>query len=206
VTAPGAAPLAALLAHPVIAHLARSLAARPGTQLALEEPMRRAAVALILRAEGTSLELLMIKRAVYEGDPWSGQVALPGGRREEGDATLEQTAIRETREETAVDLAAHGRILGRLDELLPATPVLPRIAIAPYVAALAAASALVPSPEVDAAFWVPLDALRDPGAWTEVELQVRGARRSFPAFLYNEYVIWGLTERILRQFLERLGE
>ena len=199
-----AAPVETLLAHPLVARLARSLQERPGTQRPLDDPMRRAAVALILRDAG-ALEVLMIKRASYEGDPWSGHVALPGGRREPGDATLEATAIRETREETAVDLAAQGRILGRLDELLPATPTLPPIAIAPYVALLGADPAMTLSAEVDAAFWVPLDALRDAAAWTEVALVVRGVRRTFPAFLHGEHVIWGLTERILKQFLGRLS-
>ena len=199
-----AAPVEALLADPVVARLARSLRERPGTQRPLDDPMRRAAVALILRGEAGALEILMIKRASYEGDPWSGHVALPGGRREPGDATLEATAIRETREETALDLAAHGRIIGRLDELLPATPTLPPIAIAPYVALLGGAAPMTLSEEVDAAFWVSLAALMDRAAWTDVQLVVRGVRRTFPAFLHEGHVIWGLTERILEQFLGRL--
>ena len=76
-----AAPVEALLAHPVIARLERTLRERPGEQLVLSDPLRRAAVALILRDPGdASLEFLLIKRADYEGDPWSGHVALPGGR------------------------------------------------------------------------------------------------------------------------------
>jgi 8-oxo-dGTP pyrophosphatase MutT (NUDIX family) len=204
-----AADLEALLAHPALARLARSLSERPGAQLALSPPLRRAAVALIIRgaelpAARDGLEVLMIKRADYEGDPWSGHVALPGGRQEPGDASLEATAVRETREETAIDLTTHGRILGRLDELEPRTPVLPPIAIAPYVALLAPGAPMRLSEEVDAAFWVPLERLRDPAAWSDVQLEVRGVRRTFPAFLYEGYVIWGLTERILKQFLLRL--
>jgi hypothetical protein len=57
---------------------------------------------------------------------------------------------------------------------------------------------------VEAAFWVPLSALRDPAAWSDMQIEVRGMRRTFPAFLYQGYVVWGLTERILRQFLRRL--
>ena len=200
------ASLQRLAEHKVIVRLERSLRERPGAQLALMEPVKRAAVALIVRGDGERLEVLMIKRASYEGDPWSGHVALPGGRREPGDASLEATAIRETREETGVDLAEQGRIIGRLDELRPATPVLPQIFIAPYVALLGSDAPMTLSAEVDAAFWVPLSALQDRAAWSDVQLEVRGVRRTFPAFLHGDHVIWGLTERILQQFLTRLED
>lgn len=201
-----AAPLAAVLAHPVVARLQKALGDAPGAQLSLDDPLRRAAVALILRGAvgGDALEILMIKRADYAGDPWSGHVALPGGRQEPADASLEATAIRETHEETAIDLAADGRIIGRLDELQPSTPALPPIAIAPYVAVLGGDPPVRLSDEVEAAFWVPLAALRDPASWSNVQIEVRGMRRTFPAFLHGGYVVWGLTERILRQFLRRL--
>lgn len=194
-----------LLARPEIARLARSLQERPGKQLALDDPTRRAAVALIMREAERGPAILMIKRATFAGDPWSGHIALPGGRREPGDVSLEATAIRETREETGVDLAAHGKILGRLDELQPATPVLPQIAIAPYIALLAENATLTPSDEVSDAFWVPLGDVVDPANWRDVELDIRGARRVFPAFHHGEHVIWGLTERILKDFLARLA-
>jgi 8-oxo-dGTP pyrophosphatase MutT (NUDIX family) len=74
---------------------------------------RRAAVALLVRLDETRVpavpQLLMIKRATFEGDPWSGHIALPGGRREPADATLERTVVRETWEETAIDLERDGR-------------------------------------------------------------------------------------------------
>jgi 8-oxo-dGTP pyrophosphatase MutT (NUDIX family) len=76
-----------------------------------EEGVRKAAVALIFRlGENDVPELLFIKRAEYEGDPWSGQIAFPGGRAEERDGSLAETAIRETREETGIDLAREGMI------------------------------------------------------------------------------------------------
>jgi 8-oxo-dGTP pyrophosphatase MutT (NUDIX family) len=194
-----------ILGHAEVSRVARALAGRetPSAGVAGAEASRRlAAVALILRLDARdALEMLMIKRAVYAGDPWSGHVALPGGRREPADATLEETAIRETREETAVDLASRGRVLGALDALEPRTPVLPPIVIAPFVAVVEPDVRVVTSPEVERAFWVPLSALRDPAAAREVELEIRGAPRRVTSFLYEEHTIWGLTERILRQFL-----
>ena len=83
--------------------------------------------------------------------------------------------------------------------------MLPAIAVAPYVALLGGEAELTLSTEVDAAFWVPLSALEERQAWSDVELQLRGERRTFPAFLHRGYVIWGLTERILTQFRSRLA-
>ena len=98
--------LAAILSHPAIAKLRTSLGARRALEAEVEADVRKAAVALIFRAGADgSPELLFIKRAEYAGDPWSGQIAFPGGREESGDASLQETATRETREETGIDLA-----------------------------------------------------------------------------------------------------
>jgi 8-oxo-dGTP pyrophosphatase MutT (NUDIX family) len=197
-----------VLARPEVLHLAELLVRRPGARVEYpaDAAARRAAVALILRlGAGGALELLMIKRAVYAGDPWSGHVALPGGRHEPGDVSLAETAIRETREETAVDLATRGRLLGTLDDLEPRTPVLPPIVITPFVAVVEPDVHIVTSPEVARAFWVPVAALRNPDASREVELMVRGTPRRVMSFGYGEHTIWGLTERILRQFLTLTG-
>lgn len=163
---------------------------------------RRAAVALILRtSEHGFLELLMIKRAVYAGDPWSGHIALPGGREEPGDGSLEDTAIRETLEETALDLIADGLLFGRLDDLGPRSAPLPPISITPFLFAYGGPGIVTPSPEVAEAFWVPVDALRDPRASREIELELTGGPRRVTSFEHEGHIIWGLTEQILRQFL-----
>jgi len=166
---------------------------------------RPAAVALIL-IERTGLEALFIKRAARTGDPWSGQVAFPGGRHEPADADLRVTAIRETREETGVDLSG-AEPLGVLDDLYPRTPTLPPVRVRPYVFALHGASParLTTSDEVDRAFWVPLSRLSEPAVRREVKLLLRGEERVFPAYDLGEDVIWGMTERILTPFLELIG-
>jgi 8-oxo-dGTP pyrophosphatase MutT (NUDIX family) len=168
--------------------------------------VRDAAVAVIFRVSAAdALELLMIERASYEGDPWSGHIAFPGGRAEPGDATLLATAVRETREELGVDLAADARILGALARVSPSTPRLPPIAIAPFVALLARDVALVPSEEVAGAFWVPLAVLQAADISRDVEIPVGGALRTVRAFVHGRYTIWGLTERIIRDLLSRLA-
>lgn len=193
-----------VLQHREISRLSGTLAARKATTVECrpdEHPIY-AAVAVVLRpGESGALELLMIKRADYEGDPWSGHVALPGGRREPDDTSLERAAVRETWEETAIDIDRDGAVLGALDEVSPRTPTVRRVIVRPYVAAVAPGVAVVTSPEVAAAFWVPLAALRETAAWITAEVVAHGQSLTVPAFAHGEYVVWGLTERILRAFL-----
>jgi 8-oxo-dGTP pyrophosphatase MutT (NUDIX family) len=200
-------PLDQLLAHPDIARLARRLAARSGRALELEAGYRYAAIALALRAASTGEpELLMIKRAEAEHDPWSGHVACPGGRMEPTDRDLEHTAIRETWEETGVDLGRDGRILGTLDDISPRTPTLPRLIIRPFVAVVKADVEITQSAEVAEVFWVPLFAIRQTTAWGRAMVRIRGVGdREEDVFQHGEYTVWGLTHRALNQFLELLG-
>lgn len=197
-----------VLQHREIARLADSLAARTPVTVECEpdEHPLHAAVALVLRpGESGELELLMIKRADFEGDPWSGHVALPGGRREPDDMSLERTVVRETWEETAIDIDRDGAVIGALDEVSPRTPTVRRVIVRPFVAAVAADVAVVESPEVAAAFWVPLSSLRETAAWITAEVVAQGRPLSVSAFAHGEYVVWGLTERILRAFLAIVG-
>jgi 8-oxo-dGTP pyrophosphatase MutT (NUDIX family) len=198
-------PLRDVLAHPDVQRLARALSSRAATRLDEVEDVRRAAVALLVRLGDTSsLELLLIKRADYASDPWSGHVALPGGRQEPTDPSLLDTAIRETREEIGVDIAEHGVLLGVLDELGPSSPRLPPLSILPHVAVVERSLPLTLSPEVASAFWVPLETLRHPTASREVDLDLATGVMRVSSLSYKEHVIWGLTERILRQFFALL--
>jgi len=193
--------------HPNVARLIRSLAQHPPVVVEPEPEMRLAAILLALRARADGEpELLMIKRADAEGDPWSGHIACPGGRMEPGDHDLAVTAVRETLEETGVDVARDGRLLGHLDDISPRTPVLPPIVIRPYVALVRAGVEIVPSREVAAAFWVPVSALRERTAWGIGSVSIGGAMREVSVFQHGEYTVWGLTERVLRQFLAFIGE
>jgi 8-oxo-dGTP pyrophosphatase MutT (NUDIX family) len=162
---------------------------------------RPAAVALVLLEGPQGLELILIKRAERGDDPWSGQIALPGGRYEVGDRDLEATAVRETSEETGVDLSGAER-LGALDDLYPRTSLLPPVVVRPFVFALTCRAALVPSDEVQRAFWLPLGRLSDPGVRREITVKVRGGTHTLPAYLVDDDLIWGMTERILTPFVD----
>lgn len=191
-------------AHPVFRLLAADLRARPGLTETDEGDPARAAVAIVLRA-GRSLEILLIQRAEREGDPWSGQIALPGGRRSTEDPTLQDTALRETLEETGVDLAEHGLVLGTLDELRPRTPVLPPIIVTPFVAIAPADLPIVTSDELADAFWAPWSTFADPARIDERTVNVRGASWNVPSYAVGERVVWGMTERMLRQLADRIS-
>ena len=193
--------------HEHVARLIRSLADHPPTVVDPEPQMRLAAILLALRARSDGEpELLMIKRAEAEGDPWSGHIACPGGRMEPGDQDLAVTAVRETLEETGVDIARDGRLLGHLDDLSPRTPSLPPMVIRPYVALVRAGVEIVPSREVAAAFWVPVTALREQTSWGVGSVSIGGSQREVAIFQHGEYTVWGLTERVLRQFLAYIEE
>ena len=173
-------------------------------QVADAPDARPAAVALVLLEGEQGLEILLIRRAERADDPWSGQIALPGGRYDGGDRDLEATAIRETREETGVDLSGAER-LGVLDDLYPRTPALPPVVVRPFVFALARRSPLVPSDEVQRAFWLPLGRLSEPGVRREVTLTLRDAVRVLPAYVVDDEMIWGMTERIVTPFVDLIS-
>jgi 8-oxo-dGTP pyrophosphatase MutT (NUDIX family) len=194
-------------ADATLTRLARALTPASAVSPAPVSDVRDAAVAAIFRtAPSDALELLMIERASYAGDPWSGHIAFPGGRREPRDATLLDTAIRETREETGVDIAASGRVLGALDRVNPISTVLPQLSIAPFVAHLTHAVPLALSDEVAGAFWVPLSAFQGAEVSRQVDVTLsNGTTRIVRAFVHERYTIWGLTERIIRDLLSRLA-
>jgi 8-oxo-dGTP pyrophosphatase MutT (NUDIX family) len=171
-----------------------------------EADFLQAAVALVVRG-CEPLEVLLIKRAHREGDPWSGHMAFPGGRRDPTDPSLLHAAVRETAEETGLDLDALGVHLGRLEVVRPASPQLPRMSITPHVFGVPADTTAAPaSREVDAVHWVPLDLLRHAGTRGEIVIPLPGGAQSFPGLRVAGDIVWGLTYRILEDFLRRAPE
>ena len=160
-----------------------------------------AAVAVVLAAAPESV--LLIRRAERAGDPWSGHMALPGGRREAPDEDLVATATRETEEEVGLRLGP-AQLAGGLDDVVPRTPVLPPIAVRPFVFLLSEAPPLVLNPEVAAADWVSLEHLLTSETYRAIRIQIRGESREMPAYHLGGGVVWGMTERVISGLLAHL--
>lgn len=160
----------------------------------------RAAVALIRVPAPDAI--LLIERAVREGDPWSGQMGLPGGHVEPGDADLVSTAIRETREEVGIELPRSALVETLLD-VAPRSVIPPPFLVRPFVFSIPVRPLLQLSGEVASASWVEWRALSDPANRRMVPIPIRGVDRTVSAFVIDGRVIWGMTERILASIVDQ---
>jgi 8-oxo-dGTP pyrophosphatase MutT (NUDIX family) len=173
-----------------------------------EEPTdgRTAAVAAVLRERDGRVEMLFIRRATRRGDPWSGHMAWPGGKREASDDTIVACAVRETREELGLDLDVHGELIGFLSPVrFDGRRATGLRAVFACVFELRETPPLVPSDEVQEAVWIPLDYFtgwtsRRPWSWL-----ARWLPPVPPAYRYEGRVVWGLTLWMLSDLLRRLG-
>lgn len=164
-----------------------------------------AAVALVL-AGAPNPSLCVIRRAERLGDPWSGHLALPGGRASLADPNPRAAAERETMEEVGIALPERSwlgalsqvpvRMGGRGDTLLVLYPFVYDAGPEP--------PPFVLSDEVSEAFWVPLEHLWDPANAGHVEWEREGARMVYPAIRWRGQAIWGLTFRVLTLFSDAL--
>lgn len=164
---------------------------------------RQAAVALVLRSGTAGLELLFIRRAQHQGDPWSGDLAFPGGKVDAEDAGPRPAAEREAREELGLDLGG-AEYLGRLDDILgDFLPVL----ISCFVYHLPAPQPLRCNHEVRDFHWLPLAQILEPERHRPATIRYRGEEGSHPSIDLlgpDHPPLWGITYRLLTQFLSRL--
>jgi 8-oxo-dGTP pyrophosphatase MutT (NUDIX family) len=159
--------------------------------------LRQASVAVILdNPEAPSV--LLIKRADRVGDPWSGQVAFPGGKAQEWDMSLRETAIRETREELGIDLGEEASFLGYFTSFRTHTGTLD---VFPAVFLLTKGVEVRPNEEVSSYRWVKLRELMSDQSRTSHRIEAGGQTRETPAYLVGDYAVWGLTHRIISSLL-----
>ncbi len=175
------------------------LASKPPSES--DDPaLRQAAVAVLLAPDPD--QLLVIRRTERAGDPWSGHLALPGGRREPGDADLLDTAIRETAEETGVALDRDWW-RATLDDLAPHTAVLVPIVVRPFVFQLPHRVDAASSNEVAEAQWVPLEWFAQPGVFRSLAVESRGQRFTAQGYQLDHGFLWGMTERMVTPIVRR---
>jgi 8-oxo-dGTP pyrophosphatase MutT (NUDIX family) len=167
----------------------------------------RAEVAVVLRGNAESLDLLLIERAIRDGDPWSGHMALPGGRVSDDDAAPRAAAERETLEEVGLSLT-DAESLGRLDDVHGFQSATRQLVISAFIFHVIDPDPLTPNYEVNEAFWFPFDALLDPQRYVDHPVEHRPGAHA-PGILVGKpgrHVVWGLTYRFLENFLEVLGQ
>lgn len=163
-----------------------------------------AAVAAVLCAPAGKPCLLFIERADFEGDPWSGHIAFPGGRLEPQDREARAAAERETLEEVGLDLSA-ATCMGRLDDL---TGEALTVAVAGFVYLVENPVTLELSSEVKQAFWVPLSRLVEPARQVEHARAADGGSGVSPAIDLlgpGRPLLWGITYRFVAQLLRFAG-
>jgi 8-oxo-dGTP pyrophosphatase MutT (NUDIX family) len=160
-------------------------------------------VAIVVHDLPGGPELLFIERAERLGDPWSGQMAFPGGRVDPGDPDARAAAERETREEIGLDLAG-AELLGRLDDVNAGVRLVAPLVLSSFVYRVEGCAPLVPNHEVREALLVPVRTIVDPNA----QVRHRWGVGRFPGILVGEpgrHVVWGLTHQLVVQLVGLTG-
>ena len=152
-----------------------------------------AAVVVLLRAVDQDFQVLFVKRAEKTSDPWSGQTALPGGKRNPEDRNLKETVVRETFEETTINLLESCRFLGTIEPVRSTQK--PEMKILPFVILLHRDQAIKLNEELTEYFWAPLKEL------AKHKGTVKFSFGKYPAYIIENHIIWGLTYKILQNLL-----
>ncbi|MEI6684212.1 MAG: CoA pyrophosphatase [Bacteroidota bacterium] len=163
----------------------------------------RSAVLLLLYPLNGNICFVLMLRPEYPG-VHSGQISLPGGKLEESDLSLQDTALREAQEEIGID-PAKIRIIGQLTDLyIPPSNFM----VTPVVGFQRSQPQFLADPgEVAAIIEVELGDLLDPLNVQLREMKIsNGMKLTAPAYCIGENTIWGATAMILSEFTAVLGD
>ncbi|GAA3911701.1 CoA pyrophosphatase [Litoribacillus peritrichatus] len=165
-------------------------------------PANQASVAIIFRETAShKLEVLMIQRSVNEQDPWSGHMAFPGGKKSTRDQNSLTTAIRETTEETGIQLSKH-QCLGRLSDVLTRTHSRKKLMkIKPWVFFIAANDPMKTNirlnHEAEQYYWLPCSLFtqhnRTHFHWPLIAIGQFKYSIRLPSYVFKKNKIWGLS-------------
>ena len=172
----------------------------PHTPKLINKNSRFAAVAIIIFFDDENSELFMIKRTEHPDDPWSGQIGLPGGHQEKHDATLSDTAIRETREETKILLTPNDFICQIDDQQGYAQGGQINLTVRPFVFILDHKPADIQiNYELERYYWLPISHFQD--AQNHIYFDPMNSAQHRPGIKIDDSsVLWGMTYRIMTDF------
>ena len=191
-----------LIANGLPGEKAHSKMLPEGRSLTTSSIKRESAVLLLLYPRAGLWTTVFIKRNLYDG-PHSGQISIPGGKKDALDKTLLETALRETLEETGVD-ASNALLHSALSPIhIPVSGFV----VYPYLAVLNFSPVFTPDPnEVNYLIEVPLRKLKDPSIVKIRRMMIGDTGVNVPYFDIRDEVIWGATAMILAEFLELMPE
>lgn len=155
-----------------------------------------AAVVALLRENNQEFEILFVKRTETPKDPWSGQTAFPGGKRSSVDKDLKDTVVRETCEETNIDLRKDCRFLGTLEPIRSIQR--PEMQILPFVVLQLKEQKIKLNHELTKFFWVPLTELTTNKGTTQY------LSKNYPAYVIENHVVWGITYQISNSLVSKV--
>lgn len=162
----------------------------------LNTNLPQAAVLIPLVKQDTGFNLIFTRRAPHMSTH-GGEVAFPGGKKDDSDPSLMWTALRESREEIGLDPQLV-RIIGRCGSIVSRFG----LEVTPFVGVISQTPELnANTDELDRIFSIPLDYLLDPNNLQTDLWQMRHHTYRMPSFRYGEYHVWGLTAIMLVEFL-----
>ena len=188
-----------------MADIKARLAAHQPTRFAPKRDTHQAAVAIVLRERANDTDVLLIKRAEKRGDPWSGDMAFPGGHREPQDSDLAAAALRETQEEIGL-VVNRANMIGELSQQRPSRRGRAfDMLVAPFVFFLDGDPSFDLSDEVDSLVWSPLAPMHGGRSHASEDRLIAGVPTPFNGYrVRGGHFVWGLTYRMIETLFEAL--
>ena len=169
-------------------------------KIAARNPRKAAVLALFYPNEKNETILLLTRRASYKGTH-SAQISFPGGKIEESDANLEETALRETFEEIGVASSAIKVIRELTDVYIPPSNFL----ATPFIGFTDKRPVFILNHEVDIIIEVPVSDLLEDSHMTTASLSTSYMKKiEVPCFKIDDHIIWGATGMMLSEIKELL--
>jgi 8-oxo-dGTP pyrophosphatase MutT (NUDIX family) len=162
----------------------------------------RAAVAIVITTKTQTPEVLLIKRAIREGDPWSGDIAFPGGKQHAEDRNTCQTALRELREETGITPSNTEPVYRLPDKLTRLHHAPLPMTISPWIFETDSPQTAKLNHESTDFLWLPLTEFLREDAQSTLKWKTRLGTFTMPTLEVDEHRIWGITLSIIHGMIK----